>query len=55
MYIEQFSGIYESIKINADKIKNELNIEEGKFEKALKDGYKEFEKKLREPHFGQLE
>ncbi len=55
MYIEQFSGIYESVKNNAEKIKNELSIEEEKFAKALKAGEKEFEKKLREPHFGQLE
>lgn len=44
MYIEQFSDIYESVKNNAEKIKTELSIEEGKFAKTLKDGYKEFEK-----------
>jgi len=44
MYIEQFSGIYESMKNNAEKIKNELNIEENKFSKTLKDGVKEFDK-----------
>lgn len=44
MYIGQFSSIYESIKNNAEKIRNELSIEEGKFSKTLKDGVKEFEK-----------
>ena len=44
IYIEQFSGIYESVKMNAEKIKSELNIEEGKFSKTLKDGVREFEK-----------
>ena len=44
IYIEQFSGIYASIKNNAEKIKNELSIEEGKFSKTLKDGVREFEK-----------
>ncbi len=37
MYIEQFSSIYESVKNNAEKIRNELQIEEGKFAKTLKD------------------
>ena len=44
MYIDQFSDIYESIKNNAEKIKTELSIEEGKFSKTLKDGVREFEK-----------
>lgn len=44
MYIEQFSGIYDSVKNNADKIRSELTNEEGKFSKTLKDGVKEFEK-----------
>jgi alanyl-tRNA synthetase len=44
IYIEQFSGIYASIKNNAEKIKNELSIEEGKFAKTLKEGNREFEK-----------
>lgn len=44
MYIEQFSGIYDSVKNNAEKIKNELSIEENKFSKTLKDGVKEFDK-----------
>ena len=46
IYIEQFSGIYASVKDNAEKIKNELNIEEGKFAKTLKNGIKEFEKQF---------
>ncbi len=44
MYIEQFSSIYESVKNNAEKIRNELTIEEGKFSKTLKDWVKEFDK-----------
>lgn len=44
IYIEQFSGIYESVRNNAEKIKSELSIEEGKFSKTLKDGVREFEK-----------
>lgn len=44
IYIEQFSGIYESVRNNAEKIKNELSIEEGKFSKTLKDGVREFDK-----------
>jgi alanyl-tRNA synthetase len=37
IYIEQFAPIYESVRDNAEKIKNELSIEEGKFSKTLKD------------------
>jgi alanyl-tRNA synthetase len=44
MYIEQFAPIYESVRDNAEKIKTELSIEEGKFSKTLKDGVREFEK-----------
>lgn len=44
MYIEQFSGIYDSIRVNAEKIRTELTIEEGKFSKTLKDGVREFDK-----------
>ncbi len=44
IYIDQFSGIYTSVRDNAEKIKNELSIEEGKFSKTLKEGYKEFDK-----------
>jgi alanyl-tRNA synthetase len=46
MYIEQFSEIYLSVRDNAEKIKNELNLEEGKFAKTLKEGNREFEKIL---------
>lgn len=58
MYIEQFSGIYESVKNNAEKIRTELSLEEGKFSKTLKDGVREFEKirmgmKLAEEKTGQ--
>mgnify|MGYP002775966962 CR=1 FL=1 len=44
IYIEQFWGIYESVKNNAEKIRTELSIEEGKFSKTLKDGVREFDK-----------
>ncbi len=44
IYIKQFSGIYTSVKDNAEKIKNELNIEEGKFSKTLRDWEREFDK-----------
>jgi hypothetical protein len=44
IYIEQFSDIYDSVRINADKIRTELATEEGKFSKTLKDGVREFEK-----------
>lgn len=44
IYIEQFSGIYENVKNNAEKIRTELSQEEGRFSKTLKDGVREFEK-----------
>lgn len=44
IYIEQFSGIYESVRNNADKIRMELSAEEARFAKTLKDGNREFEK-----------
>ncbi len=44
LYIEQFSDIYDAIKNNAEKIQSELEMEEGKFAKTLKDGVREFEK-----------
>lgn len=44
IYIEQFSGIYNSVKNNAEKIRMELSSEEERFGKTLKDGVKEFEK-----------
>lgn len=44
IYIEQFSGIYESVRDNAEKIKNELSIEEGKFSRTLKEWLKELHK-----------
>ena len=37
LYIEQFSEIYESIKNNAEKIKQELQMEETKFSKTLRE------------------
>ena len=44
IYIDQFSGIYESVRNNAEKIRTELSQEEGRFSKTLKDGVREFEK-----------
>lgn len=44
MYIEQFSGIYESVRNNADKIRTELAGEESRFSKTLKDGIKQFQR-----------
>lgn len=44
LYIEQFSDIYDAIKNNVEKIQSELEMEEGKFAKTLKDGVREFEK-----------
>ncbi|MFA6090438.1 MAG: alanine--tRNA ligase [Candidatus Gracilibacteria bacterium] len=47
MYIAQFEGIYESIRVNKEKILEELTMEEGRFGKTLKDGIREFEKLVR--------
>lgn len=47
MYIDQFSPIYDSVRIHASKILEEINREEEKFGKTLKDGIKEFEKLVR--------
>lgn len=44
IYIAKFENIYDSIKNNKDKIIEELNKEEERFGKTLKDGIKEFEK-----------
>jgi HAD superfamily hydrolase (TIGR01509 family) len=44
IYIDQFSGIYESVRNNAEKIRTELSAEEARFSKTLKDGVREFEK-----------
>lgn len=44
MYITQFEGIYDSVRVNKTKILEELTREEEKFGKTLKDGIKEFEK-----------
>ena len=46
IYIEKFKDVYASVKINADKIIDELNKEEDKFSKTIKDWMKEFEKLL---------
>lgn len=47
MYIAQFEGIYESVRVNKEKILEELTMEEARFGKTLKDGIKEFEKLVR--------
>lgn len=47
IYIEKFENVYQSIKNNKEKIVDELNKEEEKFGKTLKDGIKEFEKLIR--------
>ncbi|OIP54265.1 alanine--tRNA ligase [Candidatus Gracilibacteria bacterium CG2_30_37_12] len=47
MYISQFEGIYDSVRVNKTKILEELTMEEGRFGKTLKDGIKEFEKLVR--------
>ena len=47
MYITQFEGIYDSVRVNKTKILEELAQEEGRFGKTLKDGIKEFEKLVR--------
>ncbi len=47
MYIDQFSSIYDSVKMNAEKIRTELATEEGKFTRTLKDGIKELEKMVK--------
>lgn len=44
MYIEKFSNVYQSVKNNSDKIIEELDKEEEKFGKTLKDWIKEFDK-----------
>lgn len=47
MYVAQFDTIYDSVRINKDKILDEIQREEEKFGKTLKDGMKEFEKLVR--------
>ncbi len=47
MYIAQFEGIYDSVRVNKEKILEELTMEETRFGKTLKDGIKEFEKLVR--------
>ncbi|MDD4530494.1 MAG: alanine--tRNA ligase-related protein, partial [Candidatus Gracilibacteria bacterium] len=47
MYIAKFEDVYISTKINKNKIIDELNKEEEKFGKTIKNGIKEFEKKFK--------
>ena len=47
IFIKKFENIYESINNNREKIIDELEKEEKKFGKTIKDGIKEFEKLLR--------
>lgn len=44
MYIAQFEGIYESVRVNKEKILEELNKEELQFGKTIKKGLAQFEK-----------
>ncbi|MCK9272070.1 HAD-IA family hydrolase [Candidatus Gracilibacteria bacterium] len=44
MYISKFENVYISVKNNKSKIIEELNKEEEKFSKTIKDGIKEFER-----------
>lgn len=41
MYIAQFEGIYESVRVNKEKILEELAQEEGRFGKTIKQGLRE--------------
>lgn len=50
IYIAKFENIYDSIKNNKEKIIDELNKEEERFGKTLKDGIKEFEKLIHGIH-----
>ncbi len=43
-YIEKYSTAYEELKINANKVIDELSKEEDRFSKTLADGLKEFNK-----------
>lgn len=44
LYIEKYKDVYASIGENADRILNELSLEEDRFSKTLEQGLKEFEK-----------
>lgn len=44
MYIAQFDGIYESVRVNKEKILEEITMEEGRFGKTLKQGLRELQK-----------
>ena len=46
MYIEKYKGQYSELERNSNKIINELNAEEEKFDSALSQGTKELEKVL---------
>ena len=43
-FIKEYENVYPELKINAEKIAEELNKEETKFNKTLQQGLKEFEK-----------
>ncbi|MDD2916452.1 MAG: alanine--tRNA ligase [Candidatus Gracilibacteria bacterium] len=51
MYIAQFEGIYESVKMNKEKILEELKREEEKFGKTLKDGINQLRKIVQKKKF----
>jgi alanyl-tRNA synthetase len=44
IYIDQYSGVYPELSLNAEKIINAIGDEELKFKKTLEQGLKEFEK-----------
>jgi alanyl-tRNA synthetase len=45
-FIKEYENVYPELKVNAEKIADELNKEETKFNKTLQQGLKEFEKCL---------
>ena len=51
MYIAQFEDIYDSVRVNQDKILDEIHREEEKFGKTLKNGLKEFKKMASRVHY----
>ncbi len=46
LYIDEYAPYYEELKINSEKIINELNLEIERFNKTVAQGLKEFEKLL---------
>jgi alanyl-tRNA synthetase len=42
--VAHYGGVYPELEQNRDKITNELSVEEGRFQRTLKNGMKEFER-----------